>query len=147
MIKQIIVVRTDLKMKPGKLAAQVAHTCMKVFFDMMEREMTCNGPLCHHRGSISNVYFTDPVPMYSFYPTKQMDEWMQSIFTKICLKAESEQQLEELAIEAEEVGLPVSRIIDSGLTVFNNVPTFTCIAIGPDNEEKIDEITGHLKLL
>jgi len=25
-------------------------------------------------------------------------------------------------------------------------PTFTCLAIGPDKAEKIDKITGHLKL-
>jgi peptidyl-tRNA hydrolase len=28
-----------------------------------------------------------------------------------------------------------------------NVPTYTCLAIGPDTSEKIDPITGHLSLL
>ncbi len=132
MIKQIIVVRKDLKMKPGKLAAQVAHASMKIFFDRMHK---------------FQVNHESVKTSYTMWPTEQMDEWMQSIFTKICLRADSEEQLDEIATEAEEAGLPVSRIIDSGQTVFNNVPTFTCIAIGPDDAEKIDEITGHLKLL
>ena len=34
MIKQVIVVRKDLKMRKGKIAAQAAHASMKVFFDL-----------------------------------------------------------------------------------------------------------------
>lgn len=37
-------------------------------------------------------------------------------------------------------------ITDSGLTEFGGVPTKTVCAIGPDYDEKIDKITGHLKL-
>lgn len=37
MIKQVIVVRKDLNMRKGKLAAQVAHASMKVFFDRMTK--------------------------------------------------------------------------------------------------------------
>jgi PTH2 family peptidyl-tRNA hydrolase len=37
--------------------------------------------------------------------------------------------------------------VDAGLTEFNGVPTKTCIAIGPNWSDEIDEITGHLKLL
>ncbi len=37
-IKQVLVIRKDLNMSPGKLAAQVAHASMKVFFDRMSTE-------------------------------------------------------------------------------------------------------------
>lgn len=34
-----------------------------------------------------------------------------------------------------------------GKTEFHGVPTRTCLAIGPDDSEKIDAITGQLQLL
>jgi PTH2 family peptidyl-tRNA hydrolase len=34
-----------------------------------------------------------------------------------------------------------------GKTEFNGVPTKTCLGIGPAKAEKIDKITGDLKLL
>ncbi len=33
-------------------------------------------------------------------------------------------------------------VTDSGLTEFKGVPTNTCIAIGPDFEDRIDVIAG-----
>ena len=33
MVKQVIIFRRDLNMRKGKIAAQVAHASMKVFFD------------------------------------------------------------------------------------------------------------------
>jgi peptidyl-tRNA hydrolase len=35
MIKQVIIWRKDLNVRKGKLAAQIAHASMKVFFDKM----------------------------------------------------------------------------------------------------------------
>ena len=46
---------------------------------------------------------------------------------------------------AKEKKLEVHLVTDAGLTEFNGVPTKTCIAIGPNYSEKIDEVTGHLK--
>ena len=43
-------------------------------------------------------------------------------------------------------GLEAHLIIDKGLTEFNNVPTKTAVAIGPNKSEDIDVITGNLKL-
>ena len=48
--------------------------------------------------------------------------------------------------DAIEFGLPCSAVSDAGRT---QLPpgTTTCISIGPAPEEKIDKITGDLKLL
>ena len=48
---------------------------------------------------------------------------------------------------AVELGLEVHLITDSGKTEFHGQPTRTCLAIGPDETEKIDPVTGHLELL
>jgi len=49
--------------------------------------------------------------------------------------------------EERETGLPCSIITDAGDTEFHGVPTKTTVGIGPDESEKIDVITGNLKLL
>ena len=55
-------------------------------------------------------------------------------------------ELKEIEAQAKEANLEVHLIVDSGRTEFNGVPTPTCLAIGPDEADKIDEITGGLKL-
>jgi peptidyl-tRNA hydrolase, PTH2 family len=78
---------------------------------------------------------------------KRVKEWLDSAFTKITVRVESEEELEDIYHKAVISGLLVSRIIDSGFTEFNGVPTFTCIAIGPDTAENLQAVTGDLKLL
>ena len=58
---------------------------------------------------------------------------------------------EELMEIWEKVGdyqdLESALVTDAGLTEFDGVATRTCLSIGPDYNDIIDEITGHLKLL
>lgn len=49
--------------------------------------------------------------------------------------------------KAIDAGLEVHLMTDSGKTEFHREPTRTCLAIGPNESEKIDEITGELQLL
>ncbi len=49
--------------------------------------------------------------------------------------------------QAMALGLDVHLITDSGRTEFHGQPTRTCLAIGPDDASKIDEVTGQLELL
>jgi PTH2 family peptidyl-tRNA hydrolase len=65
---------------------------------------------------------------------------------KIVLKVKDEKELLKYFQWAKDEGLAVSLITDAGRTVV--APgTRTCGAIGPDEEEKIDKITGKLSLL
>jgi peptidyl-tRNA hydrolase len=50
-------------------------------------------------------------------------------------------------LAAQTAGVRSSLITDAGLTEFAGVPTNTCVAIGPAWNEKVDAITGALKLL
>ena len=48
--------------------------------------------------------------------------------------------------EAKDSGLTAVLIIDAGRTAI--APgTKTCVGIGPDDEEKIDSVTGKLKMV
>jgi PTH2 family peptidyl-tRNA hydrolase len=131
--KQVIVMRTDLKMRKGKIAAQAAHAAMKVFFDMMDRAR-------------SGVAVEGGILM-SLIVTQDMWDWAEGIFTKICAAVDSEQELLDLYEKAKAAGLPCSLIEDRGLTEFGGQLTKTCISIGPAAPKLIDPITGHLRLL
>lgn len=48
--------------------------------------------------------------------------------------------------EAKAAGCLTYLVTDSGKTEFDGVPTHTAIAIGPNQVEQIDAITGGLKL-
>lgn len=128
--KQVIVVRKDLNMRKGKIAAQVAHASLKAIIDSAKRGMS--------EGRI----------VLSFDPESPVGQWLfGTSFTKICVYVESEKELDMLQANAELAGLPNALIIDSGRTEFKGVPTKTCLAIGPDFSDKIDLITGSLPLL
>ena len=136
-VKQVIVMRKDLNMRKGKIAAQAAHASMKVFFDRMIK-------LDEYRYSYGiKMKNARMIPVM----TEEMVSWVDGQFTKICVSVNSEAELDALYQKAVELGLPCSLIVDSGLTEFNGVHTKTCIAIGPDLSEKIDEVTGGLPLL
>ena len=62
------------------------------------------------------------------------------------LKVNSEEEYHKIAEMVEDSGLPVTKILDSGRTVFKE-PTYTCLSIGPVWAEDVDHITGDLKLL
>lgn len=125
-VKQVLIVRKDLNMRKGKLAAQAAHASNVFLIDKIKQL----------RERPSEVSFTN----------EELD-WIDDKFTKICVSVDSEEEMLELYDIAKVSGLYVSKIVDSGATEFNNVPTLTALAIGPDISELIDKVTGHLKLL
>lgn len=136
--KQVIVVRKDLNMRKGKVAAQAAHASLKAVLDSAWR--TTVGP--DEFGKVPTL------SVYGFPIGSPIQEWLDNnCFTKICLYVESEKELDILYASAKMMGLSCAMIVDSGQTEFNGVPTKTCIAIGPDYPEKIDPLTGQLPLL
>lgn len=136
-VKQVIVMRADLKMRRGKECAQAAHASMKVILDMMKI-------------SDSSIDFGDDVERVDYVLTipyhGAIDTWLEGNFAKICVAVNSEEELMNIFYSAKEARLPCALIVDSGKTEFNGVLTKTCIAIGPWYSEEIDKVTGHLKL-
>ena len=129
--KQVIVIAKYLNMRKGKCVAQGAHASMKVFFDRMKQVSFAPGGAGNY---LLNI-------------TSEMTEWVNGKFTKICVSADSEKQLLDIYNKALAANLPCSLIRDSGLTEFSGVPTLTAVAIGPDDSDAIDKITGDLPLL
>ena len=72
--------------------------------------------------------------------------WHGQGMKKSVLKVDSRQQLYYYKRRAEDAGLVVGLIVDAGHTELKP-GTATCLGIGPDTEEKIDEVTGKLKLM
>jgi peptidyl-tRNA hydrolase, PTH2 family len=112
-LKQVIIVRTDLKLPKGKLAAQVAHASIDAAL----------------RGS-----------------RDKLEDWRRQGMKKIVLKVENLSGLEDLQQKARAAKLSNSMITDAGLTVVDP-GTVTALGIGPDDEEKLDKLTGKLAML
>lgn len=134
-IKQVILVRSDLNMGPGKIASQVAHASMKVFFDKAEAIV-----LEKALGMGGYNFLSIPI-------SDDEKDWVEGIFTKIVLEVKNESKLLEAYEKAKAAGLPCSLIQDNGLTVFNGVKTHTTVAIGPARSEDIDKITKKFRLM
>ncbi len=117
-------------MRKGKMVAHGAHASMKAILDA---------------GNTDVDQYDDTV--FSFHLTPVLKSWLTGIFTKICVGVDSEAELFAIYARAKESGMLCSLIQDSGLTEFDNVPTYTAVAIGPAEVEDIDKITGGLKLL
>ena len=124
-VKQVIVMRHDLKMRRGKQIAQGAHASMSFICRRLQEQ-----------GSVSLQEFSE-----------LERTWLTGSFAKICCRVDSEQELMEIHALARAAALEVHLITDSGRTEFHGEPTVTCLAIGPDDAEKIDKVTGHLQLL
>ena len=80
-------------------------------------------------------------------PITEEWHWLNGGMTKICVRVNSEAELDEIYAKAKEARLAVFMVTDAGHTEFHGVPTKTCLAIGPNKSEDIDKITGHLELL
>ncbi len=75
-----------------------------------------------------------------------ISKWRNAGMKKAVLEVKTKEDLFKYKQQAEDTGLVVSLITDAGRTELEP-GTVTCLAIGPDTEEKIDKITGELKLL
>ena len=123
--------RHDLGMRRGKQIAQGSHASMAFLCEKLRQVIYQRSDRLFNIDLLSTVE----------------KEWILGLFTKICCRVNSEQELIEIFNKAKEAGLEAHLITDSGKTEFNGVPTPTCVAIGPDYSHKIDSITKDLQLL
>lgn len=137
--KQIIVMRRDLKMRKGKIAAQAGHACVEATLMALARE-----------GRLGQVRVTpDGDWVYldgGDVQATPLSEWFDAGVAKICVYVDSEEELLDLAARAREQGFLCALIRDAGHTEFHGEPTYTCLALEPLSAEQVDPLTGSLPL-
>ena len=119
-IKMVFVVRQDLKMGAGKIAAQVAHAAIGLYDDIFEEENEQQKIL--------------------------LNDWFNSGQKKIVLKADNLNLMLEVVNQCKKLKLQYCMITDAGHT---QIPagSVTVLGIGPDIGERINQVTGNFKLM
>lgn len=116
--KLVLVVRTDLGMGKGKIAAQCSHATLACYKTLVR---------------------ADPA-----HPV--LKRWERLGQAKVALKVDTEEDMLMLQAQAVSLGLCAQVIHDAGRTQIAS-GSATVLGIGPAPKSKIDEVTGHLKLL
>jgi PTH2 family peptidyl-tRNA hydrolase len=112
--KVVLVVRTDLDMGRGKIAAQAAHAAVAAALSSL--------------GS------------------PEFEAWADDGQPKVVCRVDGADELYDIVQQATEAGVPAGVIHDAGRTQVE-AGTPTCAFIGPERADRIDEITGELRLL
>ena len=141
--KQMIVMRRDLKMRKGKIAAQAGHACVEATLIALARESRLDEVRVRadEEGNPSWVALehdeNDATPL---------SDWFDAGVAKVCVYVDSEEELLDLAAKGRELGFIVALIRDAGFTEFHGEPTYTCLAFEPLAADEIDPLTGTLPL-
>lgn len=135
--KQMIVVRRDLKMRKGKIAAQAGHACVTAVLMALEREDRLRDAMTE--GDWIRLRPTGK-------PETPLSRWFADGTAKVCVYVDSEEELLELDRRAKEMGFISALIRDAGHTEFHDVPTYTCLALEPLYPEDVEPLTGELPL-
>ncbi|XP_039251762.1 peptidyl-tRNA hydrolase 2, mitochondrial-like [Styela clava] len=115
-MKLVIVVRQDLKMGKGKIAAQCSHAAVSAYKQLNKRD------------------------------NASLRRWEYSGQPKVVVKCTNEEELLALYQHARVMNLTTSVIQDAGRTQI--MPgSKTVLGVGPGPEEKVNVVTGHLKLM
>ncbi|KZV77602.1 PTH2-domain-containing protein [Peniophora sp. CONT] len=114
--KLALVVRSDLSMGKGKIAAQCSHATLA----------------CYKALASSNV--------------RLLKHWERSGQPKVVLKCASEEEMDELQAQAQQLNLCARAIRDAGRTQIA-AGSKTVLGIGPGPARLVNQVVGKLKLL
>ena len=119
-LKMVFLVRQDLKMGAGKIAAQVAHAAIGLYDDILEGE--------------------------NIYQKTALNNWFNYGQKKVVLKVNDLNMMLEVVKKCKKLKLQYCLISDAGHT---QIPegSITVLGIGPDISEKINDVTGTFKLM
>ena len=135
--KMMIVMRRDLKMRKGKIAAQAGHACIDAVLMALSKEGRMNDFEITADGLSLKQIEKESTPL---------SDWFLYGCAKVCVYVDGEDALLEIAKKAEDRGIIASVITDAGMTEFHGQPTKTCLALEPLPAGVADELTGALPL-
>ena len=136
--KQMLIVRRDLKMRKGKIAAQASHAAVEAVLKAVLNENRAGQLRTAENGL---VYLEAPEGEES-----PLTDWFRYGMAKICVYVDSEEELLALDQKARESGVITALILDAGMTEFHGEPTYTALAFEPLAAERADALTGGLPL-
>ena len=124
--KQMIVMRRDLRMRKGKIAAQAGHACVEAVLMALVRE-----------GRGADLRATDGWAWveHAEDDVTPLTDWFDAGVAKVCVYVDSEEELLDLAARGRELGFAVALVRDAGHTEFHGEPTYgraaPLLAAGP----------------
>ncbi|ORY64461.1 peptidyl-tRNA hydrolase PTH2-domain-containing protein [Pseudomassariella vexata] len=119
--KLVLVVRTDLGMTKGKIAAQASHATLACYKTMSKKSPTSS------EGQI-------------------LKRWERLGQAKIAVQVKSQEELLVLMGKARSLGITAEVIQDAGRTQIDP-GSLTVLGVGPAPKSLVDQVTGGLKLL
>ncbi|KAL7785815.1 peptidyl-tRNA hydrolase PTH2 domain-containing protein [Trichoderma ceciliae] len=119
--KLVLVVRTDLGMTKGKIAAQCSHATLACYKALARAD--ANSP-----------------------ERKLLSRWERFGQAKIAVQVKSQVEMLELRGKARAMGLTAEVIQDAGRTQIE-AGSMTVLGVGPGPKSLVDKVTGDLKLL
>ena len=116
-VKMMLLVRQDLRMKPGKIAAQCGHASIGLYKKLIK----------------SKKY------------EKMLEAWETNGQKKIVAKLKSEKEMNMIISKATDAGILFEVITDAGRTQVATGSRTVLALI--DFENKLNTVTGRLKLM
>lgn len=121
--KLVLVVRTDLGMTKGKIAAQCGHATLGCYKALLHASQ--NGGL---------------------EARTLLRRWENGGQAKIAVQVKSQDEIMALRAAARAAGVTAEVVADAGRTQIA-AGSLTVLGVGPAPKSIVDKITGHLKLL
>lgn len=125
-IKQVIVIRKDLKLRKNKLASLAAHAAMQFILDNNE---------------------SDRPDELQVKLSQQEIQWLNGSFDNDVLGIlgiSSQDALSDMVLKAQLNGINVYSIFEKSKKP-DEGPQLICAAFGPDEEDQISQVVGSLK--
>ncbi|KAF9769829.1 hypothetical protein IL306_012686 [Fusarium sp. DS 682] len=119
--KLVLVVRTDLGMTKGKIAAQCSHATLACY------------------KALSRAPANSP-------QSQILKRWERLGQAKIAVQVKSQDEMLELRRKARSLGITAEVIQDAGRTQIE-AGSMTVLGVGPAPRSLVDQVTGGLKLL